>query len=110
MVYLIGYRRANDIMCKIGYSKNPMERKNQMQTGNPIPLELFGVADTENDRAYERCLHYKWKIFHELREWFLFTPEAFLCVQQDLRDIEQPALEIKTDIPFTGSNGWAVEE
>ena len=109
MVYLIGYRNPDAIMCKIGYSKCPMERKNSMQTGNPRLLELFAVADTENDRAYERCLHHKWKRFHEFREWFQFPETAFLCVKQDMLDIEDPAIEIKTDIPFTGSNGWAVE-
>lgn len=71
MIYLIVDRKNR--VCKIGYSKNPLKRLGQLQTGNPEPLMLVSTID--GDINTEKELHKRFGAFRVNGEWFLHTEE-----------------------------------
>lgn len=63
---------------KIGRSKNPRKRNNDLQTGNPSPLELMGWIVVDNDVRGERRLHQQYQGQRGLNEWFHIGPTEVL--------------------------------
>ncbi len=58
---------------KIGYSRDPADRLQKLQTGSPVKLEMLGVIKCRDDshaKSIEKLAH---NIFHKQRkrgEWF----------------------------------------
>ena len=58
---------------KIGYSRDPLERLQKLQTGSPVKLELLGTVKCRDDshaRSVEKLAH---NLFYKQRrrgEWF----------------------------------------
>jgi hypothetical protein len=58
---------------KIGYSRDPQDRLQKLQTGSPVKLELLGTVKCRDDshaKSIEKLAH---NIFHKQRrrgEWF----------------------------------------
>ena len=59
---------------KIGWAKNPQDRKKQLQTGNPNKLQLIAIKPC-SDKGIERFLHHKFKKYRMDfdNEWFRFS-------------------------------------
>lgn len=58
---------------KIGVAANVFDRLSQLQTGNPVALELLNAFEFNNADSVERALH---QCFYEKRglgEWFLLS-------------------------------------
>lgn len=66
-IYLI---RSNDGRYKIGISKNPSKRIEQLQTGSPDILKLVDVYESSNSSKIETALHAKYQYCRESGEWF----------------------------------------
>jgi len=72
-----GYRRVGFVYCirnddaravKIGFSKNPVRRIQQLQTASPSQLRL--VAMLESAQAFETALHEQYAYRRLSGEWF----------------------------------------
>jgi hypothetical protein len=76
---------------KIGYSVDPEQRLNKLQTGSPIELEL--VAKWKGTDQDERELHRILAEFRAQGEWFRLSPqETRQRVDGYFRAIEQSSL------------------
>jgi hypothetical protein len=69
MVYLIKCTVSN--VCKIGFSDNPKERIQNLQTSYPWKLELISTLD--GDISLERFIHNHFKEFNTSGEWFQYN-------------------------------------
>lgn len=69
MVYLIKCTVNN--VCKIGFSDNPKDRLQQLQTSYPHKLELTSIID--GDISIERHIHEYFKEFNTHGEWFMYN-------------------------------------
>ncbi len=75
-IYLI----SDGDLVKIGYSKNPTKRLNQLQTGHPKTLKLIKTFDYRShgkitERIMEKRIHFilrRFKVRHN-GEWFKFS-------------------------------------
>ena len=66
---------------KIGISKNPNNRRKQLQTSNPEPIELiYSVEIFQFAEYFEAVLHTAYKEFRKKGEWF----ELDDCAEGDL--------------------------
>lgn len=70
-VYLIKQQNTN--LYKIGISKDPKVRLNQLQTANPETLELVFVFKTKYDFQLENYVHRKFSDANVQLEWFELT-------------------------------------
>ena len=62
--------------CKIGYTKSPLERIEQIRLGLPSQKCIFiGLYIGEKARSYEAKLHDIFKRQRLSREWFYLTDE-----------------------------------
>lgn len=50
-------RVAGSDLFKIGITKNLQKRFINMQTGNPLPMEIYAFYPTKNHKGLERSLH-----------------------------------------------------
>lgn len=64
MIYFIRAKRH----LKIGYSKDPYKRLKELQTGNPIKLEMLLVM--EGGFETEKALHDYYSKYRTEGEWF----------------------------------------
>lgn len=68
-VYLVGNTEAGYI--KIGISKKPHERIDNLQTAFPFDLEIYSIsAPVNNARFHESYLHHLFERYHIRGEWF----------------------------------------
>jgi hypothetical protein len=91
MIYLI----TDGEKVKIGYSKDPLKRLKQLQTGHPKLLRLMKVYNAPN--WVEKRIHYiiRWDRTRGRGEWF------------DLKGNEQSFLELVDKIvDIAVSEGW----
>lgn len=79
---------------KIGCSRNPDGRRDNLDTWSPFALEV--VASIEGDHTLERRLHARFVSSHERREWFRATPDLLAAIEQikagtfDLEQLPDP--------------------
>jgi hypothetical protein len=66
-LYLI---QSNEGKYKIGISKNPSKRIEQLQTGSPDVLKLIHTYESPNAFKIETALHNKYQYLREHGEWF----------------------------------------
>lgn len=78
---------------KIGFSKEPVKRLSELQSGTPGDLELIRVIDGE--RPTEKWLHDRFSDLHINREWFRFDPEMMTA-----RPPEEPPEEPMTQAGY----------
>ena len=57
MIYLIECNRSYDTVYKIGYSKHPNKRLDELKTGNDGNLKILYVFEGHYERKIEQCLH-----------------------------------------------------
>lgn len=68
-VYLV---QSGDDYFKIGIANDPKSRLAQLQTGNPIKLQLVSCYAFEDATPVEKALHQKYSEFRVNGEWFTF--------------------------------------
>lgn len=66
-VYFIGDELGGDAL-KIGWSRDPVRRLQEIQTGNPFPLKF--IACVAATRMIEPALHQLFAVCHVQGEWF----------------------------------------
>lgn len=67
-IYVIGTENK----IKIGFSKHPLKRLKQLQTGNCDKLQLYYQEEIEDSkiRIVEHLIHRDLKQYHKNGEWF----------------------------------------
>lgn len=70
MVYLIECVRDYDTVYKIGYSKHPIKRVDEIKTGNDGNLKLINTFEGLYERKIEKTLHNLYSHCKINREWF----------------------------------------
>lgn len=73
-MYLYIMRTSGTSLYKIGVSKDPETRMENLQTGNGEELELVFTFKTKYDYKLEASLHNSYKSCRTIGEWFEFTP------------------------------------
>lgn len=85
-------------LYKVGYAADVAKRLAQLQTGCPMPIQLFGTLKCTS-RAHaadiERRLHLYFASRRRLGEWFIFAARHTWTIRLLIRDwpIEQPLEE-----------------
>ena len=69
-LYVYAIREVDTKNVKIGISKNPQDRLNQLQTGNSHKLEIVAMCKAENRFKDEKALHHANSAHHIHGEWF----------------------------------------
>lgn len=72
-VYFIRENSRKAPNYKVGYSKNPIQRVQSLQTGHPYKLGLFGLLEYDTrEEAFrmEQSLHKDFSKYKEQGEWF----------------------------------------
>jgi hypothetical protein len=64
---------------KIGISKNPQNRMKELQIGNPNKIELLHFFKGET--FSEKFLHKRFRKYHCRGEWFKFSKEIELYLE-----------------------------
>src|SRR5690606_36217138 len=67
-IYLI--KCDEDSLYKVGKSKNPNKRVNQLQTGNPDKIRIVHQFKTENAGKVEKYFHNRYNHCKKEGEWF----------------------------------------
>lgn len=82
------YFISNGLHVKIGKSKNPKQRLNELQTSSPLFLSLIFISE----KFTEAELQERFKIDHQTREWFGYSLAikefVRLCNQLKLNRVE----------------------
>lgn len=92
-VYLIKCLESG--FYKIGTSKNPNKRIEQLQTGNYSPLLLIFSYESNLSTKIEKILHRKYSYLKKEGEWFdleLINEQQFI---NDCKKIENNLLNLK---------------
>jgi hypothetical protein len=72
-VYLIASSEHGP--TKIGWSWSPVQRKGELQTGNPAQLHVFGRIQCADAQWLEQTLHVHFASRHIRGEWFDVTTQ-----------------------------------
>lgn len=92
MIYVIQMRGTAHY--KIGYTDGDSEeRKKQLQTGNPLILDL--VVTVEGDRILEKRIHHKYKKNISSGEWLVLRPEMLHKILSDDLGVSPKSFSIK---------------
>jgi hypothetical protein len=80
----------NNGQYKIGHTKrSPIERLNELQTGNAEPLTLNKTFETKRAKEIEKILHRRYQIYHTSGEWFQLPPEEPQKFNETCKEIEK---------------------
>lgn len=79
-VYFIAEKENACSPIKVGVAKNIASRKSNLQTGNPLTLQLLGWINTEDDFHLERRLHNYFGATRVRGEWFDIEPADILPI------------------------------
>lgn len=100
MIYFI---RAKKFL-KIGYSKDPIKRISELQTGNPVKLKLIGVLPGTYET--EKMIHRVLSKFRVEGEWFkvqgkveslvhAFSDKNNIHQIKDFKSLERAAIHLQ---------------
>jgi len=88
MKYIYLIQSLEEGYYKIGVSKNPTKRLQQLQTGNSSPLKLIDTYQTEFADKIEKILQRKYLHFHKEGEWFNLSITEEVNFHKDCQKIE----------------------
>ena len=76
---------------KIGYASDPVDRMNELQVGNPIPMQIVAVVRCNSQghaQAFERAIHSIVRRYSIRGEWFEYGPIAWAIsrLSQDIQN------------------------
>lgn len=89
--------RGEDVLIKIGRSRDPERRVSELQTGSPFKLKLLGRVRCKNDfhaKQVEKAVH---RIFHHCRrrgEWFKLSKQTLSTLHQIIKDANQDEVDM----------------
>lgn len=86
-IYLI--KSLNEGVYKIGVSKNPNKRLNDLQTGNPSPIKILYLYESKNAYKIEKVLHNRYSHFNTHLEWFELSIKEEVTFLETCGSIEQ---------------------
>ena len=89
MKYIYLIQSLENGYYKIGVSKNPSKRLQQLQTGNSSPLKLIEVYQTEFADKIERILQRRYTHLHKEGEWFNLSISEEAGFRKDCQKIEE---------------------
>lgn len=92
-IYLI--KSLNEGVYKIGVSKNPWKRLQEVQTGNPSPIEILYLYETENAYKIETALHNRYSHFNTHGEWFELSIKEDFSFLETCASIEKMIINLK---------------
>ncbi len=92
-IYLI--KSLNEGVYKIGVSKSPNKRLKQIQTGNPAPVEILYLYETENAYKIEKALHNRYSHFNTHGEWFELSIKEEMSFIDNCTKIEETFNSLK---------------
>lgn len=92
-IYLI--KSLNEGVYKIGVSKNPNKRLKEVQTGNPSPVEILHLYETENAYKVEKSLHNRYSHLNTHGEWFELSINEELSFMETCSKIEEGIITLK---------------
>lgn len=72
-VYFIG--NATERKLKIGFSDDPFARRDQLQTGCPFNLSIYGTIP--GDKFTESKLHERFRYLRQSGEWFYLSDDLW---------------------------------
>jgi predicted GIY-YIG superfamily endonuclease len=70
MKYIYLIQSLENSYYKIGISKHPTKRLQQLQTGNSSPLKLVEIYQSEHAEKIEKALQRRYSHLHKEGEWF----------------------------------------
>ncbi|MFQ5852624.1 MAG: GIY-YIG nuclease family protein [Candidatus Binatia bacterium] len=79
-VYAIGYKSGKKRNVKVGVSKNPKKRRDELQTGSPHKLKVYKTTKSmkqERARDLEKKLHHKYRRHQLEGEWLELSKRKF---------------------------------
>jgi|JFJP01.1.fsa_nt_gi predicted GIY-YIG superfamily endonuclease len=88
MKYIYLIQSLEEGYYKIGVSKNPTKRLQQLQTGNSSVLKLIDTYKTEHADIVEKALQRGYKHLHKEGEWFNLSLEEEQGFNKNCKRIE----------------------
>lgn len=95
-IYLI--QSLESSYYKIGVSKHPKQRLNELQTGNSSKLKLIEVYQSDIAHQIEKTLHRRYSHLKKEGEWFELAIDNEVSFLQECMKIEE-------NIGFLKKNG-----
>jgi hypothetical protein len=92
-IYLI--KSLNEGVYKIGVSKNPNKRLSELQTGNPYPIEILYLYESNMAYKIESVLHNRYSHFNTQLEWFELSIKEEVSFLETCASIENMLVELK---------------
>ncbi len=91
MAYVYVFQSGSENLFKIGRTRGDVEkRRKDLSTGNPHPLSIFRVIETDHDSLFENFLHKKFagKLSRrgDAREFYELDPAE---LEQGLKEAEE---------------------
>lgn len=92
-IYLI--QSLEDSYYKIGVSKNPKRRVNQLQTGNSSKLKLIESYPSEYANVIEKTLQRRYAYLRREGEWFDLSLLNEISFINECKKIEESLIVLK---------------
>lgn len=89
MKYIYLIQSLENSYYKIGVSKHPKQRLNELQTGNSSELKLIESYPSEFAHQIEKTLHRRYSHLKKEGEWFELTIENIVSFVQECKRIEE---------------------
>lgn len=98
LIYLIECRRDYDTVYKIGFSKSPNKRLDNLQTGNDGELRVLHKFESSHNQKVERTLQRFFAHKKINREWFRLDLE-------DVQNFNTICQKIENNLTTLTENG-----
>ena len=95
MKYIYLIQSLEEGYYKIGVSKNPTKRIQQLQTGNSSPLKLIEVYQSEQADKVERILQRRYSHLNKEGEWFDLGISQEVNFKKECEKIEETLMFLK---------------
>ena len=102
-IYLMSsFKENGEVFYKIGFSKKPEKRKNELQTGNESRIQVLKIYESKYYKEIEKWLHRKYfsKKTLEKHEWFTLSDEQVFSFTDDCKKAEEQISFLKQHNPF----------
>jgi hypothetical protein len=100
MAFVYIFQSGTDNFFKIGMTrKDPEKRRKELSTGNPYPLTLFDLIETEEANIVENYLHKKFAQYRvyggTATEYFAIDPETLTIGLRESRKFLDEYMSLK---------------
>ena len=95
MKYIYLIQSLEDSYYKVGVSKHPQQRIQELQTGNSSKLKLIGVYQSKFAHQIERALQRRYGHLHKEGEWFDLSVQEEVTFTKNCQLIEQNLILLK---------------